>query len=57
MHRASEATGTTNGIAAAPEWNSAQHAKTFGPKALFMMLIAIMIVGMRDCVNSDDGSL
>ena len=23
------ATGTTNGIAAGPEWNSAQHAKTF----------------------------
>ena len=28
MHRALEATGTTNGIAPAPEWNSAQHAKT-----------------------------
>ena len=26
-------------------------------KAVLMMLIAIMIVGMRDCVNSDDGSL
>ena len=29
MHRALEATGTTNGIAPGPEWNSAQHAKTF----------------------------
>ena len=32
MHRALEATGTTNGIAPAPEWNSAQHAKTFAPE-------------------------
>ena len=32
MHRALEATGTTNGIAAGPEWNSAQHAKTFAPE-------------------------
>ena len=29
MHRALEATGTTNGIAPGPEWKSAQHAKTF----------------------------
>ena len=32
MHRALEATGTTNGIAAGPEWNSAQHAKTLAPE-------------------------
>ena len=32
MHRALEATGTTNGIAPGPEWNSAQHAKTFAPE-------------------------
>ena len=32
MHRALEATGTTNGIAAGPEWNSAQHATTFAPE-------------------------
>ena len=32
MHRALEATGTTNGIAQAPKWNSSQHAKTFAPE-------------------------
>ena len=32
MHRALEATGTTNGIGPGPEWNSAQHAKTFAPE-------------------------
>ena len=32
MRRALDATGTTNGIAPAPEWNSAQHAKTFAPE-------------------------
>ena len=32
MHRALEATGITNGIGPGPEWNSAQHAKTFAPE-------------------------
>ena len=32
MHLALDATGTTNGIAPAPEWNSSQHAKTFAPE-------------------------
>ena len=32
MHRALVATGTTNGIGPGPEWNSAQHAKTFAPE-------------------------
>ena len=32
MHRALEATGTTNGIAPAPEWNNAEHARTLVPE-------------------------
>ena len=80
MHRALEATGTTNGIAPGPEWkivkivcitayvwpggDGGDDDAYTDTKAVLMMLIAIMIVGMRDGVNiekddddSDDRSL